>query len=138
MANPRKIFRKFKKAKVATQFKARGRYLKVAPTKVRDLLDLVRGKDLENAQGILKFSGRKGGREALKVLKSAISNAKISSGLENWFVAEARADKGPIFKRSLETKPRGARGLKTTASSHIEIGIGTFKKEEKKENAKKS
>ncbi|MEX1061777.1 MAG: uL22 family ribosomal protein [Patescibacteria group bacterium] len=135
MANPRKTFRKFKKSQPKTQVKARGRYLKVAPTKVRDLLDLIRGKDLVNAQAILRFSGRKGGQAALKVLKSAIANAKNPSDLENWFVTEARADKGPIFKRSLETKPRGARGLKTTSSSHIEIGIGIF---EKKENAKKN
>ena len=138
MANPRKTFRKFKRAKVETKARAHGRYVKVSPTKVRDLLDLIRGKDLVNAQAILRFSGRKGGREALKVLKSAIANGGKPADLENWFVTEARADKGPIFKRSLETKPRGARGLKTTAGSHIIIGIGMVERKQVKEDAKKN
>ncbi len=121
---------------------AHGRYLKISPTKVRDLMDLIRGKGLGEAETILKFSGRRGGEVALKVLRSAQANAgsRLDKGV--WIVLEAKVDKGPIFRRKLDPKPRGARGLITTSSTHLTIGIGPrpeeLKKIEKSTRVKKS
>ena len=138
MANPKAAQKlKVKKQELETKAVAHDRYVKVAPTKVRDLLDLIRGKNISEAETTLKFSGRKGGRAALKVLKSAEANAGSPQDKENWFVTEARADKGPIFRRSYEPKPRGARGIIATYSTHLTIGVGMPKKEEIKD-AKKS
>ena len=121
---------KTQKEKLETSAVAYGRHLKISPTKVRDLLDLIRGKNIAEAETILKFSGRKGGGLALKVLRSAHANAG-SPDKEGWVVTEAQADKGPIFRRRLDPKPRGARGLITTYSTHLKVGIGSKETERK-------
>ncbi len=135
---------KAKSQKVETKARARGRYLKIPPTKVRDILDLIRGESLEEAERILKFSGRKGARAALKVLRSAQANAGVGSNKEGWVVTEAVADKGPRFRRRIDPKPRGSAGLITTYSTHLTVGVGSAgsepaKKEElvKKDTARK-
>lgn len=112
---------------------ASARYLKISPTKVRDLMDLIRGRSVAEAETILKFSGRRGGQLALKVLRSAHANAG-SPDKEAWTVTEARVDKGPIFRRKIDPKPRGARGIISTNSTHLKIGVGpreTGRKEQK-------
>jgi len=122
-----------KKQGLETGAAAFGRYLKISPTKVRDLMDLIRGKSVSEAETILKFSGRRGGQLALKVLRSAHANAG-SPDKESWTVTEARADKGPIFRRKIDPKPRGARGIISTNSTHLTIGVGpreTGRKEKK-------
>lgn len=116
-------------APVKTEAHARGRYLKIAPTKVRDLMRLVRGKRVGEAETILKFSLSRGGRIALKVLRSAEANAGSGFSKEGWVVTEARADKGPIFRRRVDPKSRGSRGLISTHSTHLQITVR--RKEEK-------
>lgn len=101
--------------------KAFGRYLHIAPTKVQDLLRLVRGKSVSEAENVLKFSGKKGGRTALKVLKSAQANAGAGFEKGNWVVKEARADKGPIYRRRVIPRARGSRDVARSASTHITI-----------------
>ncbi|GMR19103.1 MAG: hypothetical protein BMS9Abin34_229 [Patescibacteria group bacterium] len=116
---------KGRKLKIETKARACGRYLKVSPTKVRDLMDLIRGRSLTEAETVLKFSGRRGAQFALKVLHSAVANAGSALDRKSWVVTEARADKGPIFRRRLDPKPRGARGLITANSTHLTIAIGS-------------
>ena len=106
-----------------------GRYLKISPTKVNDLARLIRGKRVAEAETILKFSMRKGGRIALKVLRSAEANAGAGFHKEGWIIAEARVDKGPIFRRRVDPKSRGSRGMISTPSTHLRIAV---KKQEEK------
>lgn len=137
---------KVKNRKIETKARAHGRYLKISPTKVRDILDLIRGENVAEAERILRFSGRKGARAALKVLASAQANAGVGADKEGWVVTEASADKGPRFRRRLDPKPRGQAGLITTYSTHLTIGVGSAgpvpqkeeepKKAESKETAK--
>jgi len=103
--------------------RAFGRYLKISPTKVQDLARLIRGKRVAEAETILKFSGVRGGEVVLKVLHSAEANAGTGFDKESWIVAEARADRGPIFRRRIDPKSRGSRGLITTNSTHFKIVI---------------
>jgi len=102
-----------------------GRYLKISPTKVRGVLDLIRGQPVVEARRILRFSPRRGARFALKVLNSAAANAGISGGVDGraWSVFEARADKGPSFRRKRDHKARGQWGIIATPSTHLIIKI---------------
>ncbi|NIT03819.1 50S ribosomal protein L22 [Candidatus Saccharibacteria bacterium] len=112
------------KPKMETIAKAQGRYLKISPSKMRDLMNLIRGKSIGEAETVLKFSGKRGGRLALKVLSSAQANAKAAVDKDSWVVTDARADKGPTFRRRLDPKPRGAAGIIRTPSTHLTIGVG--------------
>ena len=112
------------------EVQAVGRYLKISPTKMRGVLDLVRGEPLEEARRILKFSSRRGALMCLKVLDSAIANARRRKDFneKSWIVSDIRADKGPVFRRKLDYKARFGRGLIKTCSTHLTIKI---KKERK-------
>ena len=74
---------------------------RISPYKVRQVLELIRGKSAEKASVILKFSDKKAARIILKVLNSAMANAEHNYGmdLDKLYVHEAFADKGPVMKR---------------------------------------
>jgi large subunit ribosomal protein L22 len=112
---------------------AAGKYLKISPTKVRGILDLVRGETVKEARRILRFSPKKGAQICLKVLDSAVANAGKERGFdeETWIVADIRADKGPIFRRKLDYKARFGRGIIVTPSTHLTVTIRKKSKEGK-------
>lgn len=62
--------------------KAQLRYLRIAPRKVRLVADLIRGKKAEEAQTILSFTRKGAAHPLLKLLNSAISNAKNNFQLD--------------------------------------------------------
>ncbi len=101
---------------------AKARYIRMSPSKVRIVLDLVRGKDAQMACAILENMTNSAAATSLKVLKSAIANAENNKGLvkDNLFVAEAFVTPGPVLKRvTQKAKGQGSRILKRT--SHITI-----------------
>ncbi|GEM_PF-2785759 len=112
-----------------TEARALGRYLRISPTKVQDLARLIRGKRVSEAEDILKFSQRRGGRVVLKVLRSAEANAGTGFSKEAWIVAVAQVDKGPLIRRRVDPKSRGSRGLISIPSTHLKIVVR--RKEEK-------
>lgn len=79
---------------------AKGRYLRVAPRKIRLVLDLIRGKDVPTSQAILTHVDKGSTKLITKVLNSAVSNAK-QKGLseDQLFVSKITADQGPTWKR---------------------------------------
>jgi len=87
------------------------RYVRVSPYKVREVLDLVRGHDVERALDILRFSERDAATMVAKVLSSAIANAEHTLQVvsDELFVSACFADEGPTLKR---WRPR-ARGRAT-------------------------
>jgi len=105
--------------------RAVGRYLRISPTKIRGVLDLVRGETVAEAERILRFSPKKGAKVILKVLNSAVANigAKGQFDEKSWIISDARADKGPIFRRKLDPKARGGRGMILTPSTHLKIVV---------------
>lgn len=83
------------------QAKAIARYIRMSPTKVRRVLDQIRGRSYREALIILEFMPYRACDPVLKVLRSAVANAENNLGLDptNLVVSEAYADQGPSLKR---------------------------------------
>lgn len=101
---------------------AKGRYIKIAPNRVRIILDIVRGKDVEEAVAILDNSPQEAAIYCSKVLKSAIANAENNKGLNraDLMIAEAYVGSGPTLKR-MEPRAKGSGYPILKRSSHITI-----------------
>ncbi len=100
------------------------RHSRIAPNKVREVLDLVRGKPAREAEAILRFSERDAALVVGKVLHSAIANAENNDDQEGeeLYVSACFADEGTTIKR---WRPR-ARGRATRIrkrTSHITIVV---------------
>ncbi|HEY5579037.1 MAG TPA: 50S ribosomal protein L22 [Acidimicrobiia bacterium] len=104
--------------------RAKARFVRQSPNKVRRILDLIRGLPVEEARHVLHFTPRRATEVVLKTLNSAVANAGHNEGMssDELFVAEAFADEGPTLKRY---RPR-ARGRATPIlkrMSHITIVV---------------
>lgn len=107
------------------QVKAVARYVRISPYKARQVADLIRGKDLEEARYITSFSPRGAARLVGKVLESAVANAENNDGLraDDLVVVNCIVDEGPTLKR---WRPR-AMGRATRINkrtSHITVILG--------------
>jgi len=104
------------------EIKAKLSNLKVSPRKVRLVADLVRNKKADEAEKLLKFAYKKSAGPILKLLKSAISNAKNNFNIEEdgLFVKELRVDKGRVLKRFMP-RARGVAKRINKRTSHILI-----------------
>jgi large subunit ribosomal protein L22 len=103
--------------------KAIARHIRITPRKVRLVSDLVRGKSVNEALTILKFSSRKRTAHTIStVLQSAVANAEQKGrvDVDNLFVKSLLVDQGPTMKRyASRAKGQGMRILKKT--SHITV-----------------
>lgn len=99
---------------------AEAKYVRISPSKVTYILDLVRGKKAEEAVAILENMPDKGAFEALKVLKSAIANAENNMGkaVDTLFVKETYVTSGPQFKR-MSCRAKGSGNVILKKTSHI-------------------
>lgn len=102
--------------------RAHVRYVRIAPRKVRIVIDLIRGKELAEALAILKFTPKGASKVLEKALLSAAANAENNYGMDRdaLYVAKCYVDEGPTYKRF---RPR-AQGRATPIrkrSSHITI-----------------
>jgi len=104
------------------EVKATAKYVRVSPFKIKKIVDLIQGKQVEKARSILDFVTKKNARVVEKVLNSALSNAKNNFGLtpDTLYVKKALVNKGSTFKR---TKPRarGRADLVRRRTSHITV-----------------
>lgn len=100
------------------------RNARISERKARLCLDLVRGKDVDSAVRILQFNVKKGAAIVLKLLKSAISNARESgkADVDRLFVAGGWVDRGPMMKRSLP-RSKGSATPILKRSAHITIEL---------------
>lgn len=104
------------------------KYVRMSPSKVRIVLDNVRGQKVENAVAILANSTQSAAEVCLKLLNSAIANAENNKGLnkQDLVVAECYACPGPTLKRiNIRARGRADRLLKRT--SHITIVLDVAK-----------
>jgi large subunit ribosomal protein L22 len=111
--------------------RARLRYLRTAPPKVRQVLGLIRGLDVEDARETLEYCERGAADEVLKLLDSAIANAEHNQNVpaDELFVQTAFVDEGPTLKRwRPRARGRGTRIRKRT--SHLTIVVSRFAEEE--------
>lgn len=86
------------------QAKARTRYLMMSPRKIRRVVELVKGKSVEDALSILKFTNKAAAGPLLKTLQSATANALAIEGTsrlkaEDLSIASINIDEGPRAKR---------------------------------------
>lgn len=81
--------------------KAIAKYVRMSPTKVGVILDLIRGKNVNEAFAILQYTPRDAAEVISKVLKSAVANAENNNELDTnrLFVSEAYVGQGPTLKR---------------------------------------
>jgi large subunit ribosomal protein L22 len=81
--------------------KATVRYVRVSPPKARRVIDLIRGRGVEEARRILRFSNLGAARTIEKALDSAVANAEQTPGVipQNLVVDRAFVDEGPTLKR---------------------------------------
>ena len=106
------------------EVKALAKYVRMSTIKLQPVAALVRGKDLQEALDILKFTPGRGAELIEKVVKSAAANAENNHNmsLDNLFVAEVFANKGPTMKRwRAGSKGRAFPILKRT--SHIGVTL---------------
>jgi large subunit ribosomal protein L22 len=102
------------------------RYVRITPRKCNQVLELIRGQSVEQAQTTLEFTPKLGARIVQKVLKSAVANA-LHAGkvrLEDLYVKEAVVGAGPTLKRWLpRAQGRATPLLKRT--SHVQVTVAT-------------
>jgi large subunit ribosomal protein L22 len=106
--------------------KAITKHLRIAPRKMRIVVDTIRREMALEAVGILLLLKKKGAKLAVKTLKSAIANAKNLGLNENrLYVSDVRADGGPVFKRFLtRSMGRADKILKRTTHLTVEVREG--------------
>ena len=107
---------------------ATAKYVRVSPTKVRVVIDLIRGKSVEQSFGILTHANKGSTRLIGKVLNSALSNAK-QKGLseEQLYISKIVADQGPVWKRFRAAAfGRATKILKKT--THLTVELDLIKK----------
>ncbi|MCL2061694.1 MAG: 50S ribosomal protein L22 [Firmicutes bacterium] len=111
-----------------TRPRAEARYIRISPFKVRVVLNLLRGKSVNEALAILESTPKAASEPVTKLIRSATANAEHNQGLSraDLRVAEIYAGAGPILKRMQpQSKGRGHRINKRT--SHITVILDTAK-----------
>lgn len=110
--------------------KAVAKFVRISPRKVRLVVDLIRGKKVEEALAILKFTPQISREPVIKVLKSAIANAEHNMEMspDDLYVTRVFVDQGPTLKRIMpRAMGRADRIRKRT--SHITVVVGDKKEE---------
>jgi large subunit ribosomal protein L22 len=95
-----------------------------SPRKVRLLADLVRGKEVKKALGVLSFVNKKASEPFAKLIRSAEANAK-AQGMDpdRLIIKNVAVDKGEVYKRFMP-RARGAASAIHKRNSHISIELG--------------
>lgn len=116
-----------------TETKAVSRFVRISPRKARQVMDVIRGKDVQDALNTLTFLPKKGARLIEKVVKSAAANAENNFGMTRDFLYVSRAyvDGGPSIKRWLPRAYGRATSLKKRMS-HITVFVAEREVERKK------
>lgn len=104
--------------------RAIARHMRVSPFKARQVADLIRGKDVDEAVGILRYTNKKSAPMISKVLKSAIANAEHNYDMDTdaLYVSEIYIDEGPIIKR-MRPRAYGRADVRRHRTSHITVVV---------------
>ena len=111
------------------EFTSSAKYVRVSPQKARLVLDLIKGRRVEDAMNTLTFTKKGIAPDVQKVLRSAIENANYLStekgvdvDVDNLFVLRAIANEGPRMKR-IRPAPMGRAYRYQRRMAHIEITL---------------
>lgn len=104
--------------------RAVARFVKMAPRKLRLVMEVIRGKGVHDAINILRFTPKRAARTIEKVLKSALANAENNFRMsgDDLFVAAGFVDGGPTMKR-FTPRAMGRASKIHKRSSHITIVV---------------
>jgi large subunit ribosomal protein L22 len=109
------------------EFRAEMRYLRVSPQKARLVLDLIKGRRVEEARNTLLYTKKRVAEHVGKLLQSALDNANFLSAeknldvdIDNLYVKSAIANDGPRMKR-IRPAPQGRAFRYQRRISHIEL-----------------
>lgn len=110
--------------------KAQARYVRLTPRKARRMVDVVRGKGTQEAITTLRFAPQAASEVVLKVLESAIANARVKAEQasqrldeDKLVVLQAYVDEGPSMKR-FRPRAQGRAGRILKRTSHITVVVG--------------
>ena len=97
-------------------------YARISSRKVKIVADLIRGKNVDEALAIVKFTPKAASEIVEKLLKSAIANAENNHGMKsnNLYVAEIYANQGPTLRR-IRPAAKGSAVRIRKRTSHITI-----------------
>ncbi|MBM4177278.1 50S ribosomal protein L22 [Candidatus Gribaldobacteria bacterium] len=112
------------------EVKAKLNNLRIAPRKVRLVADLIRGKNVNQAERILSFCVKRGTLPLKKLLQSCVQNGKNNFQLEeaNLFVKEIKVDEGRKLKR-WHPMSRGRAGAIQKKTSSVSLVLADYQKE---------
>ena len=107
---------------MASEAKAVAKYVRIAPRKVRIVMNLIRGKKIDDAFAILKFTPKRGAVLLEKVLRSAVANAENNFDMDTdkLYVSTCFVDQGPTLKR-IHPRSRGQAFSILKHTSHITV-----------------
>src|SRR6478672_11654998 len=105
-------------------FHAKHRFARISPRKARLVMDLVRGRDVDDALTLLRFSKQRASGMIEKVIRSAVANAneRETPVRNTLFVAKAWVAPGPVIKR-FQPKDRGKAYPINKRTSHLVVTI---------------
>ena len=117
---------------------ARVRHIRVTPQKARRVVDMIRGKQAEEALAILKFAPQGASEPVYKLVASAMANARVKADASNEFldeqdlyVARAFVDEGTTLKR-FQPRAQGRAFRINKRTSHITVVLATPTTEDEK------
>jgi large subunit ribosomal protein L22 len=110
------------------QAKAVAKYVRISPRKVRQVVNLIRGKKISDALAILQFTPNGSTDDVAKVLKSAVANAghNYDLNVDNLIITEICVDQGPTLKR-IKPRAMGRADQIRKRTSHITVVVGEKK-----------
>lgn len=118
--------------------KAIARHIRVTPMKARRVVNLVRGKQANEALAILKFAPQAASEPVLKVIQSAMANARVLADRDgqafdegDLFISEAFVDEGPTMKR-FQPRAQGRAYRINKRTSHVTVVVATPTNEEER------
>ena len=108
----------------APMVRAKARFVRAAPRKVRLVADQVRGLPVTEARSLLQFSNRGAARDVAKLIDSAAANAENNHELvaDDLLIAEINVDEGPILKR-WRARARGRATRIERKTSHVSVAL---------------
>jgi large subunit ribosomal protein L22 len=105
--------------------------IRVTPQKARRVIDMVRGKHVEEALAILKFAPQGASEPVFKLVASAVANARVTADKTNEFISEADlvierifVDEGPTMKR-FQPRAQGRAFQILKRTSHITVVLSS-------------
>jgi large subunit ribosomal protein L22 len=110
------------------QAKAVAKYVRISPRKVRQVVNLIRGKKISDAFAILQFTPNGSTDDVAKVLKSAVANAghNHDMNVDDLIITEICVDQGPTLKR-IRPRAMGRADQIRKRTSHITVVVGEKK-----------